>query len=538
MRYSGGRTLLQEDAVSSFIQRLGDRITGILSGFDRILFRGYLRQFLWVGGLVSFMNWRRVLRVDFGEFSQQLTTQIIETSLAEAQRLGRTIQHVPSPRTRKDDLARDIAQQHSIREGLICVLSCVEPGTTFRIGWDKKSETGVLQKDYRHPHKHLYHYYFDPAFGFMHVRLQTWLPFTMQIYINGREWLARQMDAVGMRYERYDNCFPSIEDVGAAQKLMDRQLVTNWRQELRRLSRLANPKLHGILGSYHPDYFWSLSQSEWATDIMFRSGQDLAELFPKLARHAITALSCEDVMRFLLGRKLHLNFDGEIVSDYSRRMDGIRTRHSVNRNSGKAYDKAVRPDPKKPAILRLETTINDAREFRVLRPKHGAPGSKPEVRPLRQGISDIAARAKISQQANDRYMEALATADTSTAFREIFEKLDHPVRWNGQRVRALRAASEDDLNLFRAICRGDFLLNGFRNRDLQSILFEKPLRTSKQRRRRRAAVTRQIRMLRAHGLIRKMPRSHRYKLSKKGTQLLMPLLALQDVSLAQIQNAA
>jgi hypothetical protein len=67
-----------------------------------------------------------------------------------------------------------------------------------------------------------------PVFGFLSVRLQTWFPFPVHIYLNGREWLARKMDQAGIGYRRHDNCFTWIENVERAQTLMNEQLKTNW----------------------------------------------------------------------------------------------------------------------------------------------------------------------------------------------------------------------------------------------------------------------------------------------------------------------
>ena len=83
---------------------------------------------------------------------------------------------------------------------------------------------------------HFYYYFLDAALGFMHARLQTWVPFSVQICLNGREWLARQMDRAGITYRRRDTCFVGIDDRAAAQRLMDQQLRTNWPPTARRHS--------------------------------------------------------------------------------------------------------------------------------------------------------------------------------------------------------------------------------------------------------------------------------------------------------------
>jgi hypothetical protein len=111
---------------------------------------------------------------------------------------------------------------------------------------------------------HLYHYFQHPDFGLMHVRVQSWFPFTVDVCLNGREWLARQMEAGGLKYLQRDNCFTWVEDPLKAQALLDQQLDTNWTERLNALLEQAHP-LHREIGRpFHQPYYWSASQTEYA----------------------------------------------------------------------------------------------------------------------------------------------------------------------------------------------------------------------------------------------------------------------------------
>jgi len=125
----------------------------------------------------------------------------------------------------------------------------------------------------------LYHYSIHPRLGFLNARIQTWFPFSIQICLNGREWLARQMDAQGVRYARQDNCFPWIEDFARAQRLMDTQRRINWPKCLQAIARQLNPIHPEIFRHVPVHYYWTIHQSEWASDIAFR---DAAVLRPPL----------------------------------------------------------------------------------------------------------------------------------------------------------------------------------------------------------------------------------------------------------------
>ena len=94
---------------------------------------------------------------------------------------------------------------------------------------------------------HLYHYFIHPTFGWLYVRLQTWFPFEMQVGINGREWLARQMDRANIPYQRSDNKFLWVQDWGRVQQLFDQQLQTDWVRELDALQQQVHPLHPGHL---------------------------------------------------------------------------------------------------------------------------------------------------------------------------------------------------------------------------------------------------------------------------------------------------
>jgi hypothetical protein len=364
----------------------------------------------------------------------------------------------------------------------------------------------------------------------MSARIATWLPLPIQVCLNGREWLAVQMKAAGIRFQRRDNCFVRVNGVGRAQRLLNEQVRLAWPTHLRGIARMLNPAHPRMFAGASIDYYWSVYQSEWATDVMFRDAATLAALYRPLVHYGIETFSSGDVMRFL-GRKVRGSFQGEIVSDFRDRAEGIRIKHRVGENSVKAYDKQG-------SVLRVETTINDPAGFKVFRNKEGEEGRAKEWLPMRRGIADLHRRSEVSQATNERYLEALAAVDSATPLGELLATVTRPVTWNGARVRGLRPWAKDDLALVRAISRGEPCTQNFRNRDLQPAPLSKPVATPKEARSRSARVSRLLRLLRAHGLIRKLPHSHRYKLSDRRRQIATALLATNDLSLEKINRAA
>jgi len=515
--------------VERFIQRHADKVIGVLSGFDRLVFRGTLRRIAFVDGLMAFLGWKHVLLKHFGAYAHAVSERIKTASCQAARDQGRPIQYLASSRTSKEAIASRIAERDGIRQGLICILTCVEPCRTFEIYRNRDAKRLELVNRIRKC-LHLYHYFIDPEFGFMHARIQTWFPFNVQVCLNGREWLSRMMDHDHMDYRRRDNCFPWIADVDRAQHLSDRMLRRSWPAILRRFAHLLNPAHREIFSDDARGYYWSVYQSEWATDVMFRDARALASIYPHLVRHGMSTFSSADVMRFLGARLRPGMFDGEIVSDFKDRPEGVRIKHRLEANSVKLYDKQG-------SVLRAETTLQDASAFKVFRAKEGDPQGPKAWRPMRRGIADLHRRARVSHACNERYLEALASADTSQPLGDLVQSVSRPVRWNGYRFRGLRPWTLDDLALFQVVCRGEFAIQGFRNRDLLPLLFPAPAQNSGELRRRSARISRQIRLLRAHGLIRKIPSSYRYQLTPRGRETLITIVATQQVTLNQLNRA-
>jgi hypothetical protein len=520
--------------VNSFIQKHRSDVIGVLSGFDRLVFRGTVRLVAYVDGMRRFLSRKNVLLKEFGAFAQAMTDRVKQASLSVAERANRPVVYLPSAGDRKDRLARTIAQRDGIDEGLICVFKTVEPVLGFDIYRNrdqKKLELVMRQRKCLY----LYHYYLHPGFGFMHIRLQTWFPFQVQVWVNGREWLARTLDRKKIAYDRRDNCFPWIANVERAQRLMDQQLQTDWPIALDLLRSLAHPAHEEIFAPWPVDYYWSVYQSEWATDVMFRDRQSLQRLYQRLVHQGITRFDCRDVLRFL-GKKLPAHggidgrFAGELTSDLRQRPEGIRLKHHVDRNCIKIYDKW--------SLLRAEATINAPGDFKVYRTAEGDDGGQPAWRPMRKGVADLTRRTQVSQAINDRYLDALASLEHTKPLGELTADLCRPTTWKGRRVRPLHPWSPDDLDLLRAIARGDVLVAGFRNADLRSVLYHSPPRNPAERSRRSAAITRKIRLLRAHGLVAKRPKSHRYMPTPKGHCVTSALLAAHRANTESLSKIA
>ena len=501
-----------------FLERHSGRIIGTLSGFDRVLFRGTLRSIAHVSGLEIFLYSQHILFKDFGAYAEGLSQRIIEQAKQTASQLGRPYQYLASSKDSKEELAQQIRERDHIKEGLIVVFGCVEPCQSFDLKRDKATKHLRLVSKERKC-LHLYFYYQDREFGLMHVRLQTWLPFTIQVCLNGREWLARQMDRAGITYTQRDNCFTYISDLAQAQRLMDRLSERRWASFLDALARRVNPWVKPRTGLDVRSYYWSVRQGEYATDVMFRSAAQLAELYPRLLRHAMFQFGSEEVMRFLQRRSSNRRFAGEASSDLQRRVEGIRVKHRVEENSIKMYDKQG-------SVLRIETTINNPRRFRVRR--RGSCRGRIVMKwlPMRKGIADIRRRVALSRAANSRYLDALSVVGLETPSYRLLDRVNQAVKQVKRQYRALRPISPDDASLFQAILHGQHSLQGFRNRDLRKSLGDSdPKNTS-------ARISRLLALLRAHKLIYKVLKTNYYRITRKGHQVMATALKFRQPDIA------
>lgn len=225
-------------------------ITGSLTMFDRLIFKGHITR-LFGRDAVRACLWKQGVPItEFTEYAKRTTGQIADTVRSLATEAGRPVisfDHVKTRHgaNRKDDLARAIADRDDVVEGVICVISAVEPCFSFQVR--RNSQTHRVEA-VRRERKRLHHYLYlmDREFGFVHIRIQGWIPYEIQIYIDGREWLSRQLDKAGVGYLRYENALLRIDNLDKASQLCERFVHRSWARLLNGFARPMNPVLPAI----------------------------------------------------------------------------------------------------------------------------------------------------------------------------------------------------------------------------------------------------------------------------------------------------
>lgn len=502
-----------------------NKIMGAISGLDRIRFRGTLRWLANGTGIGRFLCSQGILLKDFTGWAKDITQNIRDRCNRQAGRLGIETIYLNRSGIDKEKYAREIARRNGIDRGPICNFSVLETCCAPRVKGNRASKHLEIRFL---PTKciHVYHYFDHPDYGFGHVRLQTWAPYTIFICLNGRHWLERQLQKEGIAYLKDGNCFPWLEELESPQRMLDQQLSGNWDKVLCGLVKQMCPDLRRAMRPARPDYYWSAEETEWATDIMFKSAGALDSIYSELLYHGIKISDSSSVMRFL-GRRGGGLLPEEVISDYRRRYEGIRIKHGKNQNSVKMYNKSG-------SILRIETTINNTRDFKVYRHPEDDKNRPASWQKMRKGVSDLHRRCVVSQQCNERYGDALSSAQVEEKLKEVVSPVCNQIKKDGKRYRGLNVWQQEDYTLLLFLAKGENGISGFRNKDLRQWLYPQ----SAGQRKYSSRTGRLIKLLRIHGLVKKVAGENRYMLTAKGQKFATVLKTASAVDIKALTNIA
>ncbi len=425
--------------MKNLIDRFSGLVNGMITGFDRIVFKGFILPLMSASEVMRFCGARNILNKNYKDWMMTQTKRIVDAANNYSKdHCGHPVTYLPSWRIRKEELAHEQQRKEQISSGLIGVWSCLERGSSYKAVYCVKKGFPQL-RNYQTRCNHLYFYFDDLEYGFMNIRLQTWFPYHIQICLNGREWLRRTLERQRMDFLVHGNKFLHIADYQEAQKFLD-ELDTRFANLLDGFSKRIFPDMEDILGP-HFSYYWTLWQSEWATDLIFKTPDALGAIMESLLHHAHVTGTSHRVLRYLdrpvtRTGKPYAKSKDSVVTRVTGFNDGIRLRHWVDKNSVKIYNEQN--------VLRVETTINDSGKFKVFRHKQGQDEKEPKQRlPMRKGVMDIPLRASVSQNVNDRFMDDLATLQEKTPIRKHFDEVSRHIIKNKRRYRGLDPVGKD-----------------------------------------------------------------------------------------------
>jgi len=490
-----------------FIQRHADKIAGVLSCWDRVVITGTIPGICFAEGMTAFLNANHIRIFDYPRWAEPYREELRQNAERLANENGLEIEFVRKNNFRKEDRIQAILQRRGNQAGLVHIFSAMEPCASYR-PWHEKSSGKTFLKATDSKCLHYYFYFIDSQLGLCYLRVPTWAPFRLQFYFNGHNALASKLERGGMDFALLDNAFVQIEDYERAQRLADSLRIEALHHRLDRYSRLYCPVARHFPSGYH----WSLMQVEYATDVVFRQQADLQAIYEELARIAVLVVKADDIATFL-GRKLDGRYQGEMGNNFQTRIEGTRIRHQMGRASIKMYDKHG-------LVLRIETTVNDVSFFKHYRKvEHRKGPAEMKYAPVKKTIYSLPVLRDLLEAANRRYLEFLAALENPRADTKNLDKISRPTREGDRSYRGFNLFHGEDRNLFVAIARGEFNLNGFTNKMLCQFLNGKS----------GAQVSRMLKRLRTHGIIKKIGKTYKYYLTKLGKTVVMTALKLRRI---------
>ncbi len=478
----------------SLTERYDDRISGVLSCYDRVVITGTVPIICYAEGMTRFLYAKGIRIFDYPQFAQTLRDRVRDGAASLAARAGIAIEHIAKSHIRKEEVVARVLEQRGDHPGLVHIISAMEACDSYRPWHDKASGKTFVRPD-SGKCLHYYFYFMDADLGLIYLRVPTWSPFRLQFYCNGHGWLARQMTAEGIGYTMADNAFVRIDDWQRAQELADALSPDLLHRTLDGYAAQCCPVSDVFGQSYH----WSLMQVEYATDLAFRSTATLWPLYEQLIRQSVLSVKAEQVASFL-GRHITPQLAQEIGSQFSTRIEGTCVKHRFGKSSIKMYDKSG-------IVLRIETTTNDVSFFKHhRRVEHRDSPPTRALAPVKKSIYSLIDLREILLGCNRRYLAHLSALDDFSAGIRALGRLTQPRAVDGKAIKGINFFEPGDAALLHALQNPRVNIAGIRRADLLPDL---PLFSPNR-------LSRKLRRLRDLGVIKRVAGTYRYYLTKAG----------------------
>ena len=488
-------------------EKYSKELDGVLSCYDRIVITGSLYPFCYAQGMTSYLYRQGIRIFDYAKFADPLRERVRENAEALAQANGIKIEFTRKKDFRKETRIQQILKERGQQPGLVHIIGAMEACSSY-LPWHDKTTGKTFLRSGSSKCMTYYFYFIDEQLGLCYLRVPTWCPFRLQFYFNGHNWLANQLKQRSIAYKMLDNAFVHIDDYAAANQLANEFDVELLHQRLDEFARQYCP----VITDLKLAYYWSVMQSEYATDLVFKSRETLQAFYPHLLETLTHAVKPADIATFL-GRKLNGNYQGEMGNRFNKRWIGTRIKHQMGPVSIKMYDKFN-------LVLRIETTVNNVAFFKHYRQvQHRDGTSTMRWAPMKKTIHSLPALRELLSAANQRYLKFISSIATPQVGVEKLHKLAETKIENQHRHKGFNLFSEEDTCLFRSLLQGEFFISGFTNKQLRTYLSEKSA----------SQVTRLLKRLRVHGVIKKVGKRYKYYLTDFGRQAAAMGLKLREM---------
>ncbi len=497
-------------------QRYSEKISGTISCYDRIVITGTLPVLSNASHLTAYMYQNNIRIFDYAKFAEPYRDTLKNNAEKIAVEAGLQIEFIRKGNVRKEAIIETILKKRGTHPGLVHIISVMEGCTSYKPWHDKITHKTFLKYDQGKCLTY-YFYFIDELLGLCYVRVPTWLPFKLQIFFNGHAWLSNELTKKNVGHKMMDNAFITIDDWNKAQTISDNLSIEKLHKKLNVFAEKYCP-VHKV---FKQQYHWSIMQCEYSTDIVFTKQEDLKPLYEQMITQAIHSVKPENIITFF-GKKMHGKYEGEIGNNYHVRIEGSRIKHSMGKASIKMYDKFAH-------ILRIETTVNDVTFFKHYREVIHRDGSSTQKEAsMKKNIYSLKPLREIVSASNNRYIEFISAIDDNTIGHKKLEKATEPKTVEDRKYKGLNFFSKADKKIILTLARGEFNIYGFRCKDLAKQLLNYS----------GGQLSRLLKRLRVHGLIKKVGKSYKYHLTGFGKEIITcSQKVINMVMIPQLSNA-
>jgi hypothetical protein len=394
---------------------------------------------------------------------------------------------------RKEDVAAEYRARFRGNEGLLFVGKAQEKASVFRTERRKNPTTGASYAWLYRSTAMVNQYYFyalDRDFGPFFLKFCSYFPYNAKLCINGHEYVKRQLERRGIRYEALDNGVLSCEEPATLQRICDELSAVHidalFRKWLRRLPHPFTSKDR----AWGVRYELSILQAEFSLTQVLDQPVTGRVFFEEVIRENLD-IGRPDQVQLIFDRKILRKGPRPTPGRFRTRVitEGVYPSLHVDYKATriKQYHKEGR-------ALRTETTINNTRDFRIGKRLHNLPALR-----------------EVGFRANRRLLDVQRISHDCSIGEHGFHAIQRPRVIDHQRASALRFQDDRVQTLLHALVLFRLLPNGFSNADLRERLEQ-----LRGRRTTPGAITYDLRRFRLHGLIRRIPRTHRYEVTNSG----------------------
>lgn len=492
-----------------FTEKYSDKIFGVLHCFDRVIIQGTIPGICYAGGMTSYLYANKIKIFDYPKFAAPFREELRNNADQIAATNGIKIQFLRKRNIRKEKIISDIIKKRGEHPGLVHIISAMEACPSYKPWHNKKTNKTYLKPD-QAKCLHYYFYFIDEDLGLCYVRVPTWCPFRLQIYFNGHNVLHAAMKKENIQAVIRDNAIMRTESFESAQKLSNALDILHIHEKLDKFANLYCP----VIKYFYMGYHWSIMQVEYATDIIFKRQKDLRLIYDSLTRTAIHSVKPENIATFL-GKKLSPLYQDEMGNNFSTRIEGTCIKFKMGRTSIKMYDKYG-------IILRIETTTNDVSFFKHYRKvEHRDGTTSMKLTNMKKGLYSLGPLKDIMLNANKRFLKFISDIiDPSVGIKKL-EKVSKTVVQNNRSFKGFNFFNKDDMNILQTIISGSFTISGFQNKNLRHNF---KIYSSSQ-------VSRILKRLHTHGLIKKVANTYKYYLTRFGSQVITMGMKLKEMTI-------